>query len=72
MGDIYRPSNYGNGGPETGAFIQCVNDIEIQIHELSCWNIYGICREVHPTARVDIPAGTVREFVTEYLSENGR
>ena len=29
-------------------------------------------REVHPTAHVDIPEGTVRDFVTKYLSENGR
>ena len=71
MGDIHRNSNCGSGGPETGAFIQCVNGIEIQIHELLCWDIDGICREVHPTARVDILEGTVREFVTEYLSENG-
>ena len=31
-----------------------------------------ICREVYPTERVEIPDGTVGEFFTEYLSENGR
>ena len=70
MGNTRRPSNYGSRGPETGAFIQCANGLEPQIHELWCCSIDGICREVHLTARVDIPAGTVRYFVTEYLSEN--
>ena len=27
---------------------------------------------MHPTACIEIPAGTVGEFVTEYFSENGR
>ena len=71
MGDIHTPSNYGSGGPETGALIHCVNGRETQIHELLCWDIDGIFREVHPTVRVDIPSGTVGEFVTENLSENG-
>ena len=31
-----------------------------------------ICCEVHPTARIDIPAGTVGFFFTEYFSENGQ
>ena len=34
--------------------------------------IGGICREVHPTARIDIPDWSVGEFITEYLSKNGR
>ena len=72
MGDISRPSNYGCGGPENGFFIQCVNGREPQIQELWCWDIYRICREVHPTARVDLLAGTVRQFFTEFLFKNGR
>ena len=31
-----------------------------------------VYREVHHTARVEILAITVREFVTDYLAENGR
>ena len=31
----------------------------------------GLCRDVNPTARVDIPPGTDREFITEYLTNNG-
>ena len=72
MGDIHRPSNYGSGGPETGALIQCVNGRKTQIHKLLCWDIDGICREVHPTVGVDNRAGTVTEFFAENLSENGQ
>ena len=31
----------------------------------------GICREVHPTARAEVLAGTVREVFTNYIAENG-
>ena len=31
-----------------------------------------IIREVNPTSRVEVIAGTVGEFVTNYLAENGR
>ena len=58
VGDIHRPSNSGSGGLEMGAFIQCVNCGEPQIHELWYHVIGGICREVHPYTRIDIPAGT--------------
>ena len=71
VGKIRRPSNSSIGGPDNGTFIQCVDVRYPQIHELWCWDIDGICREVHTAARVDIPAGTVWEFVTGYLSGNG-
>ena len=72
MVDVRSPSNSNSGGPETGAFIQCVNGRKPQIHELWCWDIDGICHELHPAVRVEIPAGTVRESFTKYLSLNGR
>ena len=72
VGDIRRPSNSCNGGPETSAFIQCVNGKDPQIHKLWCWDIDGIFCEVHPTAHVDIPSIPVGEFFTYYLSESGR
>ena len=72
MSNIRRPFISCIGVPGTGSLIQCVNGREPQIQELSCWDIYGIFGEVHPTARVDIPYRTVREFFTEYISENGR
>ena len=33
--------------------------------------VCGICHKVHPKAHVEVPAGTIREFVTDYLYENG-
>ena len=72
MGNMCRHSKSSSRGPETGAFILCFNGRDPQIYELWCWDNDGIFREVHPTARVDILAGTVREFVTKYLSENER
>ena len=40
--------------------------------ELWSHGLDGISRDVHPTAQVDIPTGTVREFITEYLTPDGR
>ena len=37
-----------------------------------CLDLGGICCEVHPTARAEDPAGTVRKFVTYYLAYNRR
>ena len=72
MGNICRLSNSGSEGPETGIFIQYVNGREPQIHKFWCCDICRIFREVHSIARMDIPDGTNGEFVTDYLSENGR
>ena len=72
MGNICRTSKYGSRVSETGAFIQCVNGREPQIHELWCHGIYGIFCKVHPYARIEILDGTVGEFSTDYISENGR
>ena len=71
MGTIHMPSDYGSGGTDTTAFIQLINGREHQINELLCLGLDGICHEAHPTARVEIPYGTVGEFVTNYLAENG-
>ena len=65
MGDICKPSNSGIRDLDTVAFIRCVDVREPQIHEFWCHGIYGICREVHPYARIYITDGTVGEFVTE-------
>ena len=65
IGDISRPPNSGSRGIETGAFIQCVTGRDPQIQNLWCWDIGRIFCEVHPTARVEIPAGTVRDCVTD-------
>ena len=72
MGTIRKPSDYGSGGSETSAFIQCINGRETQINELWCMGLDSIFREVHHIARVDILAGTIGEFFTNYLDLNGR
>ena len=71
MGTISRPSDSSSGGIETTAFIQCINGLEPQIRKFWCQDLDRICREFNTNARVDIPDGTIREFVTEYLAENG-
>ena len=72
MGTIRRPSDFGNKGTDTTSFIQWINDREPQINELWCLSVDKIYHKVHPEARLEIPAGTVRELVTDYLAENGR
>ena len=67
MGTIHRPSDYGSRGTDTTAFIQCNNGQELLINKLWCLGLDWICHKVHPTALVDIPGGTIRELVTNYL-----
>ena len=72
MGTIYRPFYPGSGSTDSTAFIQCINGREPHIHEFWCLDLYGICCEVRSIAHVEVTVGTVREFVTDYLAENGR
>ena len=71
MGFIRRPSYYYRRSTEATALIQCVDGREPQIHDLLYLGLYVISREVCTTSQVEVTAGTVREFVTDYLSENG-
>ena len=41
-------------------------------NELWYHGSYGLSRDVHPTARVEIPTGADSEFITEYLTNDGR
>ena len=72
MGSIYRPSDYGCGSTDGTAFIQCVDGREPQIHEFWYLDLDGIIYNDYPTSHVEIPAGTVGDFVTDYLATNGR
>ena len=72
MGTICRPSDYGSGFTDTTAFIQCINGREPHINKLWCLGLNGVFCKVHTFVRVEIPSGTVGEFVTDYLAENGR
>ena len=42
------------------------------MHEVWSLGLEGIICKVHPTVQVEVPAGTVGEFVNNYLAENGR
>ena len=64
MGDIWRPYDSGIGDPDPGTSILCVNGRDLIIHELWCRGISGLYREGHPTVRIDIPGGSIGEFVT--------
>ena len=61
----------GGGGTEATAFIQFINGQEPHIYEFWCLGLDGISRKVHPTDCVEVTAGTVRDFVNDYLAENG-
>ena len=43
-----------------------------QIYEVWDFGSDDIMHEVHPTARVDISAGVVVEFLSDSLTESGR
>ena len=72
MGSIHRPSDCGRESTNATGFVQCVDGQEPHIHEFLCLGLERMIRKVHPTALVEVTDGTVREFVTNYLDENGR
>ena len=72
MGKICRSSEYGSGGTDTTAFIQCVDGQEPQIHELWYLGLDGISHKFHHTARVKVTSGTVGDFGTNYFPKYGR
>ena len=72
MGSICWPSNPGRRSTEDTAFIQYFDGREPQIHEVWSLVLCRIILEVHPTAQVEVVSGTIREFVTNYLPENGQ
>ena len=72
VGAIRRPSNYGSEDEDGPEFIRCVDGQEPQIHKVWTFGEDGITREVHSTAQVDVGAGFVGEFVTNYLAPSWR
>ena len=71
MGTIRRPSDSGSRVTEATSFIQCINGREPQIHDLWYMDLDGISCKVHYSALLKFPAGTIGEFVTDNLAENG-
>ena len=71
MVSIYYPLNPGGRSNKDTAFIQCVDGRDPHIHEVRSLGLDNITHKVHPKALVDIIAGTVGEFVTNYIAKNG-
>ena len=71
MGSIRQPLNPSSGSTKETAFIQCIDGQDPHIHVLWCLGLDKTSREVLPAEQVEVIAGTVGEFVTNYPSENG-
>ena len=61
----------GSGVTEDIEFIQSVYGREPQLHETWCLGLDNITSKIHPTAWLEVGTGTVREFTTNHLAENG-
>ena len=72
MGSICQISDSVCGGNKDVEFIQCVDGREPQINEMWCLGSDSVTREIHPTVQVEVGDGTVGQFTTNYLAENGR
>ena len=68
-GLIRWTSNYGIGGTKGVEFIQCVDDQEPQMREIWSLGSNGVTSEFHLTAQVDVGAGAVVQFSTDYPTE---
>ena len=69
MGSIRMSQDSGSGSTEGTDFIKCIDGQQPQIHEFWCLGLDWIIREFCPTERVEVPAGNVGEFGTNYLAE---
>ena len=72
VGAIRRHSNSINGDEYGPKFTRCVDRRDSQVHKVWTFGEDCITTEVHPTARVDVGAGFIGEFSTNYLIEDGR
>ena len=72
MGSIRQASDFGSRGIEGVELIRCVDVWEHQIHKFWCLGSDGVNHEDHPTLQRYVGAGTVGQFMTNYLAENGR
>ena len=71
VGDNLWRSNSGCGDEDWPEFIWCVDVREPQFHEVWTLGEDSVTPECHPTERVDIGAGFVGEFLTNYLTGYG-
>ena len=64
MVSICRTSDSGIGDTEGVAFIRFFDGREPQIHEIWCLGYYGVTREIHPTAQIEVRTGNMGQFTT--------
>ena len=72
VGYIRRHSGSDSGDEDGPKLILCVDVRDPHIKEVWTFGEDGVTREVHPTAQVDVGAGFVGEFVTNYLTPSLR
>ena len=72
IGSILWTSDSGSGSTEDVEFIRYIDGQDHQINEMMCLGSDGVTRKIHPKAQVEVAAGTVGQFTTNYLSGNGR
>ena len=65
-------SKSGIGYTEGPEFFRCVDIRQPQMHEILCFDSDRITPAVHPTTKVDVGAGVVGQFSSNYLTENRR
>ena len=70
VGSTSWPSKFGCVDTDRSKFIRHVDGRNLEVNEVWVLGEYGVNPEVHLTARVDIVAGVVCKFVTNYLTEN--
>ena len=61
-----------SGSTKDVEFIRYIDGQDPQINEMWCLGSDGVTREIHPKAQVEVDAGTVVQFKTNYLYGNGR
>ena len=71
VGATCWPSDSGCGDADRSKFIRCVEGCEPMVNEVCILGEDGVTPNIHPTARVDVDAGVVCKFATNYLTENG-
>ena len=72
VGCIGCSYNYGSRDAEGPEFIRCVDGRAPQIHEIWALREDGVTRKFHRTAQVNVSAGVIAEFMTDYLTETLR
>ena len=71
VGATHWPSDSSCGDADISKCIRCVDGRNPEVNEVWVLGEDGVTPEFHPTAQVDVDAGVVCKFATNYLTENG-